>query len=126
MIFCDQTEIKNAFYNIVINALQAMEHCSIGNLIIMTTDSIIDNKPYVVVTFSDTGCGINESVQLRIFEPGFSTKQGSGHGLGLFGVREAIAKFGGTISVHSVPDHGSTFTLRIPAVVKNNSADLTL
>jgi signal transduction histidine kinase len=125
MIFCDLTDIKNAVNNLVINALHAMEHCSDGNLTIMTSNSIIDNNPYVTVTISDTGCGMNESIQHRLFEPGFSTKKGAGHGLGLYSVREAMTNCGGTVSVRSIPGQGSTFTLTIPSMTENTSTDST-
>jgi signal transduction histidine kinase len=125
MIYCDLTNIKNAINNLVINALNAMEHCSDGILTIKTSNAVIENKPYVVVSISDTGSGIRESIQHRIFEPGFSTKQGAGHGLGLYSVREAMINCGGTVSVRSIPGQGSTFTLTIPSLTDNSGADYT-
>ena len=65
-----------------------------------------------IVDVSDNGTGIAESVQDRIFEPNFTTKN-SGMGLGLAMVQKIIDDFGGTID-YSTSNKGTTFHLKIP------------
>ena len=70
----------------------------------------------VVVTITDTGIGIPDHVQDRIFEPFFSTKAEQGVGLGLSIVHEIVRDFGGRILITSDPDLGTTITLSFPAL----------
>jgi PAS domain S-box-containing protein len=69
----------------------------------------------IVVT--DTGSGMTEEVQARLFEPYFSTKpRGQGTGLGLSTCAELVQACGGTISATSSPGRGSTFRVQLPAI----------
>ena len=70
---------------------------------------------HILVTISDTGCGMPEEVKARIFEPFFTTKEpGKGTGLGLSISHDIIKKHAGEISVESVPGRGTTFVIRLP------------
>lgn len=71
-------------------------------------------KQYLEITVSDTGCGIKEEDQTRIFEPFFSTKGQSGTGLGLAVIWGIIDNHEGTITVESHIAQGSTFIIRLP------------
>jgi signal transduction histidine kinase len=62
----------------------------------------------------DTGCGIREELQARIFEPFYSTRSG-GTGLGLSTTRKIIEAHGGSLELQSEPSRGSKFTVRLPA-----------
>jgi two-component system NtrC family sensor kinase len=67
------------------------------------------------VTIEDTGTGIPEEMQSRIFEPFFSTKEaGEGTGLGLSISRDIIRSLGGSIEFETEPGEGTTFWLTIP------------
>ena len=69
-----------------------------------------------VITISDNGCGMSESVRARIFDPFFTTKEvGMGTGQGLSISHAVIVeKHGGSIDVDSTPGMGATFTIRLP------------
>ena len=105
------SEMQQVFLNLVNNAIDAMDPGG-GNLDI---SSRLDGD-LVVVAISDTGCGIPKANLSRIFDPFFTTKPvGKGTGLGLSIIYGIINKMGGTISVNSAVDQGTTFTLRLPA-----------
>lgn len=98
----------------------------IGNLLDNAMDSMNQNtdlpkelsvgiftEPHaMLISVDDTGKGISSENQKRIFENGFSTK-GEGRGTGLFIVHNLIKKYGGTISVESEPDAGTSFTVTL-------------
>jgi signal transduction histidine kinase len=75
----------------------------------------------IIVTLSDTGHGISEEVRERIFDPFYTTKE-HGTGLGLSISYGIIEQHGGTISVDSVMDKGSTFTISLPILTSEVSS----
>jgi two-component system, CAI-1 autoinducer sensor kinase/phosphatase CqsS len=68
------------------------------------------------IFFADRGVGIDPDLQPRIFEPFFSTNQGTGHGLGLAFCHQVIHSAHGSIRVKSAPGHGATFTIELPVL----------
>jgi signal transduction histidine kinase len=96
--------------NLLFNAVDAMPD---GGCITVLTGSEGDT---VLLAVRDTGIGIPEEVQSRIFDPFFSTKGTLGTGLGLSVAYGIIGQHGGHITVDSTPGQGSTFTLCFPAV----------
>ncbi|OQX61493.1 MAG: hypothetical protein B5M55_08825 [Desulfococcus sp. 4484_242] len=113
--------------NLCTNAAQAM-HEKGGLLEVGVTDADLDSEavarypdlspgPYVVLTVSDTGQGMDRSVMERIFDPFFSTKgPGEGTGLGLAVVHGIVKDYGGAIDVCSEPGKGTTFRVFLPRV----------
>lgn len=105
----DSDQIKQVFMNIVLNAADAMPRG--GDLKIRS--GLDESGKYVLISFSDTGSGINEEQLGKIFDPFFSTKE-KGTGLGLSVSYGIVERHGGTIDVESQVDRGSTFTVKLP------------
>ena len=103
----DRAQIKQAFYNIIKNAFQAMTQ---GGLLRIRTDF---DDAFVTVSFADSGGGISAGEMSKIFEPYFTTKAG-GSGLGLLIVRRIVREHGGEIDLVSDEGKGLTFTVRLP------------
>ena len=106
-ILLDPNQIKQVFFNIIRNAIQAMPD---GGLLKI---AVTDSDRYVAVSFRDTGPGIAPEDLGRIFEPYHSSKA-EGSGLGLMIVQRIIREHGGQIEVHSEPRKGTTFTIFLP------------
>jgi PAS domain S-box-containing protein len=104
----DADLLKQAFLNIVINGLQAME--SDGNLQVSTTR---DTERTVLISIRDHGSGIPLEARDRIFQLYYTTKP-EGHGIGLAQAFRAVQLHNGQITFESAPDGGTTFHLRIP------------
>jgi len=103
----DAGMLKQAFLNLVLNALQAMPEG--GEL---TVKSGIRNE-MIEVMIRDTGSGISEENRKKLFSPFFTTRK-QGTGLGLAITYRIIEKHRGTIDVVSEPGQGATFTVKIP------------
>ena len=103
----DSTQIKQAFFNIIKNAVQAMRR---GGVLRIETE--LENH-FIRITFLDTGGGISPENMSKIFEPYFTTKQ-SGSGLGLLIVRRIVREHGGEIDLVSHDGQGLEFTVRLP------------
>ena len=102
--------------NLVDNALDALESTPAKERLLRLQGSIEDAR--LRVSVQDSGCGMEEHLLTRIFEPFFSTKEvGKGIGLGLAICHGIIEAMGGSISVRSTPGHGSTFTITVPMAV---------
>lgn len=103
----DKDQIKQAFFNIIKNALQAMPD---GGLLRITAAA---SDRFLAVAFRDNGSGISPEDIGQIFEPYYTTKS-DGSGIGLMIVQRIIQDHGGRIDVHSEPGVGTTFTLFLP------------
>ena len=102
--------------NLVDNALDALESTPAEERALAIQAGVDDSE--LVISVQDTGCGMEEHLLTRIFEPFFSTKEvGKGIGLGLAICLGIIEAMGGDISVRSTPGHGSTFTIKVPMAV---------
>ncbi|MGB9627246.1 MAG: ATP-binding protein [Thermodesulfobacteriota bacterium] len=109
----DMDQIKQAFMNLCINALEAMPQGGVLRI------SVSENRwDKVMVSFSDTGKGIPKEVRTRIFEPFFTTKE-RGTGLGLFIAHRIITQHGGEIALAEGSRGGSTFMVSLPLEREN-------
>jgi two-component system, cell cycle sensor histidine kinase and response regulator CckA len=118
-IKADEGQINQVLSNILINATQAMPEggtilIRAENITIDSVNMMLPSGEYIKLSISDTGTGISEEDQKKIFDPYFTTKKG-GNGLGLAMAYSIIKKHGGHISVHSVIGKGSTFEILLPA-----------
>jgi signal transduction histidine kinase len=126
-IEADRGQIQQVLTNLVINAAEAISSHA-GSITVSTGAEIVDagyirmhpeaaDLPpgeYVALQVRDTGCGMDESVKARVFDPFFSTKF-AGRGLGLAAVHGIVRGHKGAIFVESEPSTGSTFTVLLPA-----------
>lgn len=119
-IYADKEQLEQAFFNIGLNALEAMENG--GKLTIetiMQTNGGTDAEgEFVVVKISDTGKGISKIDMESIFEP-FYTKKSSGTGLGLAIVRNIVKEHKGQIHLESYEGIGTSFTIEFPVTNQN-------
>ena len=106
-ILLDRAQLKQAFYNIIKNALQAMRS---GGILRIRTEA---NPTHVIVSFIDSGHGIAPEEIGQLFQPYFTTKE-DGTGLGLMIVQRIVREHGGTIEVESDKDRGTTFRVKLP------------
>ncbi len=109
---CYPNQINQVFMNLLVNSAQAIEG---PGTITITTRSV---GKHVEIEFADTGIGIAEHEQSRIFDPGYTTKGvGVGTGLGLSIVHQIVDDHGGEIEVRSELGKGASFLLRLPTVL---------
>ena len=107
-VFCNPTELREVFVNIINNAMDAMPD---GGSISLSTRS---DENTVFVSISDTGIGMSEEVNKKIFDPFFTTRRPQGTGLGMSISYGIITRHNGKINVTSEEGKGTTFNLSIP------------
>lgn len=106
-LLADAEKLKQVFVNLIINAVEAMPS---GGILEIATECH-DNT--LIITFADTGIGINSEEITHIFDPFFTTKP-QGTGLGLAISYQNIKLHNGSLEVNSTPQQGTTFTIKIP------------
>ena len=124
-IIADATQVRQIVMNLVLNAAEAIE--SSGTIRIQTGVTTVGNRQiatnvydtsalpgeFVVLRVSDTGSGMDEETQSRIFDPFFSTKF-TGRGLGLAAVLGIVRGHRGLLELDSAPGEGTTFAVHLP------------
>ncbi|MDR3228980.1 MAG: PAS domain-containing protein [Puniceicoccales bacterium] len=103
----DANQLKQLFFNLLKNAMEAMDK---GGRIDISADA---DDEFVRVAVRDTGVGIERDAQSRMFDPYFTTKVG-GHGLGMMVVMRILRAHGGEIGVESAPGRGTEVTVQFP------------
>jgi signal transduction histidine kinase/ActR/RegA family two-component response regulator len=123
-IMADAGQLGQVLMNLTLNAKDSMPDG--GEIRIRTSEIALDEETarkngleepgdYVVISFSDSGTGMDAQTLDRIFEPFFTTKEvGEGTGLGLFIVYGIIKQHKGSIQAESIPGEGTTFMIYLP------------
>ncbi len=107
VVLADRNQLKQVFFNITKNAMEAMAQG--GKLRIETR--VDDDSVYLL--FADNGSGIKQEDLVRLFEPYYTTKAG-GHGLGLMIAQRIMREHGGQIGLESKESMGTVVTLQFP------------
>jgi PAS domain S-box-containing protein len=126
----DPTQIRQIVMNLIINAADAIEDndgtitvttkgrfCDQGYLDSFAMGDEATEGMYVILEVSDTGRGIDEATQTKIFDPFYTSKE-LGHGLGLAAVLGIVRSHQGGIKVYSEVGAGTTFKILLPAGVE--------
>jgi signal transduction histidine kinase len=125
-VLADPSQIEQVLLNLTLNSKDAIAHN--GTICIATANAEphegpahqLDgflHTPHVVISVSDSGCGMDKTTQARMFEPFYTTKdQGKGTGLGLSTVHGIVKQSGGHIRVESEPGHGTVIRIYLPRV----------
>lgn len=129
----DPGQLEQALVNMVVNARDAMPR---GGQITIRTENVdlgaeaarahgdARPGPYVTLSVSDTGCGMDEATRAKVFEPFFTTKNvGEGTGLGLPLVQGMVKEIGGHVAVESRVGQGSTFTIYLPRLAEATATE---
>jgi PAS domain S-box-containing protein len=114
LVEANESRLGQVFLNLIVNAAQAIEegNASRNEIRVRTYE---DAQGFVVVSVSDTGSGIPESMRARLFTPFVTTKPpGVGTGLGLSICHRIVTSLGGHISVDSEPGKGTEFRVMLP------------
>jgi signal transduction histidine kinase len=107
VIMADRDQLKQVFFNLVKNAMEAMEPGGRLSVRVRTDDDS------VYVAFADTGSGIKAADMAKLFSPYHTTKP-SGHGLGLMIVQRILRDHGGHVGIESKEGVGTVVTLQFP------------
>ncbi len=121
----DPNQLEQVVMNLMVNARDAMPEgglitiktgvIEIGRNSFINTPAYIKAGKYILMSISDTGCGIPAEIRDRIFDPFFTTKEkGKGTGLGLASVYGIVKDHKGYISVQSEVEKGTTFDIYLP------------
>ena len=106
-VHLDRAQIKQVFFNLIKNALEAMPDGGALKVVFAVGDAYVD------ISFSDTGKGIAADELSRVFEP-YHTTKAKGSGLGLMIVQRIIEEHGGEIELTSKLEEGTCFKIRLP------------
>ncbi|HVA49479.1 MAG TPA: hybrid sensor histidine kinase/response regulator [Pirellulales bacterium] len=111
-------KLQQVLVNLLKNAAYAIRERADGQIVLQ----LDANRSDAVITVRDNGCGMAPDVAERIWEPFFTTKGDEGNGLGLDIVKGIIEAHGGRIACETAVGRGTTFTVRLPLVMPEETA----
>ncbi|MBP3961870.1 ATP-binding protein [Paenibacillus lignilyticus] len=114
LIYCDESQIKQVFINLIKNAIEATEG---GGEIRIVVEQVGN---HIMTSIADYGCGIPQELLDQVGRPFFTTKE-QGTGLGLMISNKIISSHGGTISISSKMGEGTTFQVTLPGGYRNGA-----
>jgi signal transduction histidine kinase len=112
LLRADRAQLEQAILNLVLNAADAMSGG--GQLKLSATQEIFEEKPHVVISIRDTGCGMTKNQAESLFQPFLTYKQ-HGTGIGLAIVKKIVENHQGKIQIESKVGKGTIFRLLFPA-----------
>ncbi|WP_051385103.1 sensor histidine kinase [Flavobacterium enshiense] len=115
-IITDSLRVRIILNNLLSNAIKYSDENKDNKQIAIKT---YDRNPFYVIEIEDNGIGINRENQDKIFDMFFVTNEKMGSGLGLYIAKEAAECLNGNIAVHSEKNIGTTFTVTLPKLNKN-------
>ena len=137
LVMADPTQIHQVIMNLCTNAAQALKESNSKGEIVVSLDDVeiqeetaerltgLSPGPHIMLTVSDTGCGMDNKTVERIFDPFFTTKDPSeGTGLGLSVVHGIVRSYNGTIAVESEPGRGTRFRVFLPSTLAPEPAQI--
>jgi signal transduction histidine kinase len=122
-IQANKTEIRQVFWNLILNAVQAMPEG--GNLTVEARAARNDGRAGVEIKIGDTGCGIKNEDLRKIFEPFYTTRD-VGTGLGLAVVSRILEGYRGSIDIQSESGSGTTCIIWFPARILTADGNRTI
>ena len=128
-VLMDSTQVNQILINLAVNARDAID--GVGKISIETHNVFFDENycrihndvtpgQYVLIEFSDTGCGMAKKIREKVFEPFFTTKEeGKGTGLGLSTIFGIISQNKGFVKVYSEQGIGTSFKIYLPRQIES-------
>jgi len=121
-IHADMTKVRQCLFNLLSNASKFTEN---GTISLRVSRETVDGRDWINFAVADTGIGMNDEQMGRLFEAFAQAERSTnrrfgGTGLGLAITRHFCEMMGGTVFVESQEGIGSTFTMKLPAVVEEN------
>jgi signal transduction histidine kinase/CheY-like chemotaxis protein len=125
-MFADQIKVRQALYNLLSNAVKFTTR---GMITLDAERERMDGIEWIIFRLTDTGIGLSSEQILKLFQnfaqaDASTTRKFGGTGLGLALTRRFCQMMGGDVTVHSVPDEGSVFTIKLPAFVLEISPEV--
>ena len=123
----DQVKVRQALYNLLSNAAKFTHE---GSITLNAEREMMDDTEWIVFRITDTGIGLSSEKIVKLFQDftqadASTTRKFGGTGLGLALTRRFCQMMGGDVTVSSTPGKGSTFTIKLPAIVHEVKAELS-
>ena len=116
----DSGRMRQVLNNLIVNALQALQHTENAKLLIRTQSGTGKNEKIVTITLEDNGPGIQNELMDKLFEPYVTSKE-KGSGLGLAIVKKIIDEHGGAIWAKNMKNNGSCFNIQLPVKINRST-----
>lgn len=120
LMMLDSGRMRQVLNNLIVNALQALQHTENAKLLISTQSGTGKNEKIVTITLEDNGPGIQNELMDKLFEPYVTSKE-KGSGLGLAIVKKIIDEHGGAIWAKNMKSNGSCFTIQLPVKMNRST-----